>query len=162
NSVSVTRILPRNSQIDESYPRRRLHSILLRDRRFPRVRAVVAALGKQRPVELLLSPPRSSPEQLPSRRGVGTRARGPGSRIRRAQPLLEISKNRQSMIRYYVTDRRRGDVLGSAARAVRDGVDMIQVREKDLSARELLDTVCRIRDLAAGSTTRILVNDRID
>jgi thiamine-phosphate pyrophosphorylase len=66
------------------------------------------------------------------------------------------------MIRYYVTDRRRGDVIGFAARAIRDGVDMIQVREKDLSARELLETVFRIRDLAAGSRTRILVNDRID
>src|SRR2546430_7547044 len=66
------------------------------------------------------------------------------------------------MIRYYVTDRRHGDVLASAARAVRDGVEMIQVREKDLSARELLDLVCRIRDLAAGTKTRILVNDRLD
>jgi thiamine-phosphate pyrophosphorylase len=66
------------------------------------------------------------------------------------------------MIRYYVTDRRRGDVIGSAARAIRDGVDMIQLREKDLSARDLLEMVFRIRDLAAGSRTRILVNDRID
>jgi thiamine-phosphate pyrophosphorylase len=66
------------------------------------------------------------------------------------------------MIRYYVTDRRRGDVMGCAARAIRDGVDMIQVREKDLSAKELLNLVCRIRDLAAGSKTRILVNDRAD
>src|SRR3954468_2208885 len=66
------------------------------------------------------------------------------------------------MIRYYVTDRRSSDVISCAARAVRDGVDMIQVREKDLSARELFDLVCRIRDLAAGSQTRILVNDRID
>lgn len=66
------------------------------------------------------------------------------------------------MIRYYVTDRSRGDVIGSVTRAVRGGVDMIQVREKDLSAKELLDMVCRIRDLTAGSGTRILVNDRID
>ncbi len=66
------------------------------------------------------------------------------------------------MIRYYVTDRRRGDVIGFATRAIRDGVDMIQVREKDLPARELVELVCRLRDLAAGSRTRILVNDRID
>src|SRR2546422_483928 len=66
------------------------------------------------------------------------------------------------MIRYYVTDRRQGDVLASAARAVRDGVEMIQVREKDLSARELFDLVCRIRDLAAGTKTRVLINDRLD
>ena len=66
------------------------------------------------------------------------------------------------MIRYYVTDRRSGDVAACAARAVRQAVDMIQVREKDLSARDLLDLVCTIRDLAAGTKTRILVNDRLD
>src|SRR6267142_1856771 len=66
------------------------------------------------------------------------------------------------MIRYYVTDRRQGDVLVSAARAIGEGVDMIQVREKDLPGRELFDLVCAIRDLAAGTKTRVLVNDRLD
>src|SRR4029453_18190675 len=66
------------------------------------------------------------------------------------------------MIRYYVTDRREADGFACAERAIRNGVDMIQVREKDLSARELFDLVCRIRDLAAGTATRVLVNDRLD
>ena len=66
------------------------------------------------------------------------------------------------MIRCYVTGRRQGDILASAARAIRDHVDMIQVREKDLPGRELFDLVCRIRDLASGTSTRILVNDRLD
>jgi len=66
------------------------------------------------------------------------------------------------MIRYYVTDRHQGNVLASAARAIRDGVEMIQVREKDLSARELFDLIGRICDLAAGTKTRVLVNDRLD
>jgi len=66
------------------------------------------------------------------------------------------------MIRYYVTDRRQGDVLSYASRAIRNGVDMIQVREKDLAARNLFDLVCRVRDMAAGSKTRVLVNDRLD
>ena len=66
------------------------------------------------------------------------------------------------MIRYYVTDRRQGDVLAYAGRAIANGVEMIQVREKDLPARELLDVVCKVRDLAAGTRTRILVNDRLD
>jgi thiamine-phosphate pyrophosphorylase len=66
------------------------------------------------------------------------------------------------MIRYYVTDRRRGDILSCAAIAVQGGVDMIQVREKDLAARELQDIVLKVRDLAAGTRTRILVNDRLD
>lgn len=66
------------------------------------------------------------------------------------------------MIRYYVTDRRQGDVLSYVERAVRDGIEMIQVREKDLSGRELYDLVTRIRGIAAGAKTRILVNDRLD
>jgi thiamine-phosphate diphosphorylase len=66
------------------------------------------------------------------------------------------------MIRYCVTDRRHGDVLVCAAKAIRDSVDMIQVREKDLPARDLLDLVSNVRDLAAGTNTRILVNDRLD
>src|SRR5262245_64273147 len=66
------------------------------------------------------------------------------------------------MIRYYVTDRQQADIVACAARAVQDGVEMIQVREKDLSARELFDLVCRIRDVAAGTKTRVLVNDRLD
>jgi len=45
------------------------------------------------------------------------------------------------MIRYYVTDRSQADIVACAERAVRNGVDMIQVREKDLTARELFDLV---------------------
>ena len=39
---------------------------------------------------------------------------------------------------------------------------MIQVREKDLDASALFDLVCRVRDAAAGTATKILVNDRLD
>jgi thiamine-phosphate diphosphorylase len=66
------------------------------------------------------------------------------------------------MIRYYVTDRSRGDVIDYAARAIGDGVDMIQIREKDLAARELFDLACKVRDIASGTSTRILINDRLD
>lgn len=66
------------------------------------------------------------------------------------------------MIRYYVTDRRQGDIITFARRAIDDGIDMIQVREKDLPARQLLEIVSRIRDLASGSNTKVLVNDRVD
>ena len=66
------------------------------------------------------------------------------------------------MIRCYVTDRRQGDVIRSARRAIDDGVDFIQVREKELPARDLFNLVCEIRNRAAGTKTRILVNDRLD
>ena len=66
------------------------------------------------------------------------------------------------MIRYCVTDRRHRDVLVCATQAIRNAVDMIQIREKDLPTRDLLDLVSKIRDMAAGTKTRILVNDRLD
>lgn len=66
------------------------------------------------------------------------------------------------MIRCYVTDRRHGDLLSHVNAAIHSGVDIIQVREKDLDARALYELVCRIRDAAAGTTTKIVVNDRLD
>jgi len=66
------------------------------------------------------------------------------------------------MIRCYVTDRTKGDLLAHVRSAVRNGVDYIQVREKDLESRNLYELVCRVRDAAAGSATQILVNDRLD
>jgi thiamine-phosphate diphosphorylase len=66
------------------------------------------------------------------------------------------------MIRCYVTDRRHGDLLTHVNAAIRAGVEMIQVREKDLAARALYELVCKVRDAAAGTATKVLVNDRLD
>jgi thiamine-phosphate pyrophosphorylase len=49
--------------------------------------------------------------------------------------------------------------VGDAARA---GVDFIQLRERDLPARALVDVARRARAAVAGTTTRLLVNDRLD
>ena len=59
------------------------------------------------------------------------------------------------MIRCYVTDRRSGDVIASARRAIADGVDYIQVREKDLSARDQLSLVSQIREVVDFSNRKI-------
>ena len=66
------------------------------------------------------------------------------------------------MIRCYVTDRRQGDLLPHVEAAIRDAIDIIQVREKDLEGRALYELVSRIRDAAAGTSTKVLVNDRLD
>ena len=65
-------------------------------------------------------------------------------------------------LRCYVTDRRNGDLLQNISRAIQDGVDFIQIREKDLPAGELLELSLHIQKLALGSPTRILINDRLD
>lgn len=71
----------------------------------------------------------------------------------------------------YVTDRRSfansGDLTGCIALAASAGVSWIQIREKDLSARELLVLVSSAVKIAAqesvpNSPARVLVNDRLD
>jgi thiamine-phosphate pyrophosphorylase len=75
------------------------------------------------------------------------------------------------MIRCYITDRRAAGgagrdrielVIGYIARALNDGVELIQIREKDLPARELCELVRRALALANPHGTRILVNSRAD
>ena len=61
-----------------------------------------------------------------------------------------------------ITDRRRADVVAQARRAVDAGVDLIQVRERDLDAAPLFELVSRVAAIAAGSRTRVVVNDRTD
>jgi thiamine-phosphate pyrophosphorylase len=73
-----------------------------------------------------------------------------------------------------VTDRRRlvggDDSFGAARvelaeqarRAVDAGIDLIQVRERDLETAQLVDVVGDLVDVARGSPTRVVVNDRLD
>ncbi|MFL6300760.1 MAG: thiamine phosphate synthase [Terriglobales bacterium] len=77
------------------------------------------------------------------------------------------------MLLYYITDRtqfagddaaRRSALLAKIGECARAGVDYIQLREKDLSGRELEsvaeEALRQVR--AAGSKTRLLVNSRTD
>ncbi len=68
------------------------------------------------------------------------------------------------MILYYITDRRqlRGDLPATIGAAGRAGVDWVQIREKDLSARELEGLTRQAVGLVGPGATRILVNSRVD
>jgi len=61
-----------------------------------------------------------------------------------------------------VTERHGADPVEQASLAVQAGVDLIQVRERDLEARALADMVQAILGAVAGSATRVIVNDRLD
>ena len=77
------------------------------------------------------------------------------------------------MLLYYITDRRqfqgteaerRERLLAKISEAARCGVDLVQLREKDLATCELEflahEAIKKIR--AAGATTRLLINSRVD
>jgi thiamine-phosphate pyrophosphorylase len=81
------------------------------------------------------------------------------------------------MLLYYITDRRqfpgsaaeqRAALLRKIVEAARCGVDYIQLREKDLSARELLALAEESRNAMAEVSrerqhgTRLLINSRLD
>ena len=62
------------------------------------------------------------------------------------------------MIRYCITDRR---LLG-VERAMADGVDFVQIREKAFPARELLELTRRVLSLPNPHAAKIIVNGRMD
>lgn len=53
-------------------------------------------------------------------------------------------------------------LLTQARHAIEAKIDFLQVRERDLEISELAAMVADIVALARGSTTRVLVNDRVD
>lgn len=62
------------------------------------------------------------------------------------------------MIRYCITDRR----LAGVERAIAGGVDFVQIREKDYSARDLLDLTRRAMRFPNPRGTKFIVNGRMD
>jgi thiamine-phosphate pyrophosphorylase len=66
---------------------------------------------------------------------------------------------------YYITDRKQlrdEDLLTVIGRALSAGVDLVQIREKDLTGRELFDLTRAVMQLPNPKSARILVNARTD
>ncbi|HHL39916.1 MAG TPA: thiamine phosphate synthase [Deltaproteobacteria bacterium] len=71
-----------------------------------------------------------------------------------------------SMRVYLVTDRKLvrhgGGLVEAVEKALKGGVRLVQLREKDLTGRELLELACELRRLTERYEARLLVNDRLD
>jgi thiamine-phosphate pyrophosphorylase len=69
------------------------------------------------------------------------------------------------MIRCYITDRKslrsKDTLLDAVARNMAAGIEWIQIREKDLSGRDLLALVRQVKALTKADT-KIFVNGRMD
>lgn len=61
-----------------------------------------------------------------------------------------------------VTDRTRFDVPSTARMAAIAGVDLVQVRERGLADRDLCALVRNVLVQVAGTSARVVVNDRVD
>jgi len=54
------------------------------------------------------------------------------------------------------------DILRQISAAIAAGIDLIQIREKKLSARVLFELAERAVEISDATSTRILINDRAD
>jgi thiamine-phosphate pyrophosphorylase len=82
----------------------------------------------------------------------------------RTRPLLCLVSDRLRLAEragYPQTDARRL-LLVQVHGAIQGGIDLVQIRERDLEAADLARLVSDVVDIARGSSTRVLVNDRAD
>lgn len=67
---------------------------------------------------------------------------------------------------YLITDRKlithHASLITAVEDALRAGIKAVQLREKDLPIRELLDMAYRMRELTARYDAKLFVNDRVD
>mgnify|MGYP001605645214 FL=1 len=67
---------------------------------------------------------------------------------------------------YLITDRKvlssQFSLLSSVEVALKGGVKAVQLREKDLGTRELIDMAYRMRELTDKYNAKLFINDRVD
>jgi len=93
------------------------------------------------------------------------RIRYRGYELERRLSLTATAPQRFGQVRLYVILTEslcRGDWFATAEAVIRGGADCLQLREKDLSDRELLDRAKRLTKLCHDHDTMFMVNDRVD
>lgn len=89
-----------------------------------------------------------------------------GNALKRNNPdLVSLNLNRDIWDLYVVTDRklahgRSHEVVASAA--VAGGARVIQLRDKEMTTRELIDTGLRLKEIVHRAGGILIINDRVD
>ena len=76
--------------------------------------------------------------------------------------LCLVTDRRRLAGPHAASDRARRCLVAQVQYAVEAAIDLVQVRERDLEAAELSAIVGEMIDIARGSRTRVIVNDRLD
>jgi len=66
---------------------------------------------------------------------------------------------------YLVTDRsilRGKDILAAVEEALRGGITLVQLREKEISSRDFYNLALKIKELAKSYNVPLIINDRLD
>jgi len=83
-------------------------------------------------------------------------------RLPNRRPLICLITSRQTIR----ASKERADqftpLVELCSKAARAGVDLIQIREKDLPTNQLCDLVSAVVDATRGTDAAVLVNDRVD
>ncbi|HKP35942.1 MAG TPA: thiamine phosphate synthase [Pyrinomonadaceae bacterium] len=79
-----------------------------------------------------------------------------------SKPILYLITRGATAETTTATSAEFSEVLNQVSTAIAAGIDLIQIREKRLTARVLFELAERAVALAQGTSTRILINDRGD
>ncbi len=82
--------------------------------------------------------------------------------LNQSRPILYLITRGATTERTTAKAAEFNQILNQVSAAVRAGIDLIQIREKELTARVLFELVSEAGKLTRGSKTRLLVNDRAD
>lgn len=81
----------------------------------------------------------------------------------RDRPVVCLVTDRRRLVEQSAPFETARDTLVALARgAAAAGVSLIQIREHDLEAAQLADLAVKIVNVTRGSSTRVVVNDRLD
>jgi thiamine-phosphate pyrophosphorylase len=78
------------------------------------------------------------------------------------RPILCLVTDRRRLCAGCSDDDSRRCVIAQVREAVAAGIDLIQIRERGMEAARLADVVSQALAASRGSSTRIVVNDRLD